>query len=516
MAENKLPDLNRNYFETELLGTEIADFPAEILDYPEKALQIGEGNFLRAFIDWMFHKMNKKGIFKGRAVVAQPIRKGRISNLNKQDCLYTLYLRGIENGSEVNKKEIMTAISRGIETYTQWDQFLELAKNPEIEFIVSNTTEAGIAYNEEDKLTDRPPESFPAKLTIYLYERYQEFNGDPDKGMVIIPVELIESNGDNLKKIILKLIDDWDLETGFKNWIKNSNHFLNTLVDRIVTGYPFNEAPALESELGYHDDNLDTGEIFHLFVIEGDESLKEKLPFHKANINVKWVDDLKPYRTTKVRILNGAHTSTLPVSYLAGVDLVRDAVNDELVSEFIKQAVFEDIIPTLDADEDELDNFASKIFERFQNPYIDHKWLDISLNSTSKFKTRVLPSLVQHIEKYNKVPERLSFALAALIHFYHGTELEDGKLAAYREGEKYLIRDDQAALKYFAEIWSRYEAEEIEMAELAENVLANQDFWDRDLNLLPGLKDSLISNLKMIAKEGMTQSLKILLEVNNG
>ncbi|MFP4198394.1 MAG: tagaturonate reductase [Halanaerobium sp.] len=512
MSENNLPMLDREYLESELLGTELADFSAEILDYPEKVVQIGEGNFLRAFVDWMFHTMNKKGIFKGRTVVVQPIREGRISNLNEQDGLYTLYLRGIENGKEVNKKEIMTAISRGIESYTQWEQFLKLSENPEIEFVVSNTTEAGIAYNEDDNLTDTPPESYPGKLTAYLYHRYQTFNGARDKGMIIIPVELIDRNGDNLKKIVLKLAADWELEPGFAEWIKESNHFLNTLVDRIVTGYPFNEIDELEAELGYHDQNLDTGEIFHLWVIEGDKSLKEKLPFQKAGLNVKWVDDLTPYRTTKVRILNGAHTSTVPVSYLAGIDLVRDAVNDDLVGEFIKQAVFEDIIPTLDADEEELEDFASKIFERFKNPYIDHKWLDISLNSTSKFKTRVLPSLVQYIEKYDKVPQRLSFALASLIHFYHGTELEEGKLAAYRNGEKYLIRDDQDALQYFADLWSGYEAEDIDLAELGAEVLANKNFWDRDLNQLPGLTDSLVSKLKMIEKEGMQKSLENLIK----
>ena len=513
MSDKDLPMLDREYLESELLGTELADYSAEILDYPEKVVQIGEGNFLRAFFNWMLHTMNKKGIFKGRAAVIQPIREGRISNLNEQDCLYTLYLRGIQDNKEVNKKEVMTSISRGIESYTQWEEFLKLAEKEKIEYVVSNTTEAGINYNKEDKkLTEMPPESYPGKLAAYLYRRYQTFDGDSDKGMIIVPVELIDRNGDNLKRIILKLADDWNLEDGFKEWIKEDNHFLNTLVDRIVTGYPFNEIDELEEELGYSDQNLDTGEIFHLWIIEGDKKLKEKLPFHKAGLNVKWVDDLTPYRTRKVRILNGAHTSTVPVSYLAGIDLVRDAVNDELVGEYLRQAVFEDIIPTLDFDEKELNNFAEKIFERFKNPYIDHKWLDISLNSTSKFKTRVLPSLVQHIEEYEKVPPRLSFALAALIHFYHGTEFEDGKLKAYRDGEKYLINDDRDALEYFAELWSRYEEDKIDLKELAEDVLGNEDFWDRDLNELAGLKDSLISYLKMIQKEGMKKSLEKLLK----
>ncbi len=512
MSQEKLPMLNRNLLEDRLLGTELAEYSSEILDYPERVVQIGEGNFLRAFVDWMFHEMNKKGIFKGTAVVVQPIREGRVSNLNEQDGLYTLYLRGIENGEEVNRKEIITSVSRGLESYKQWEEVLELAENPEIDIVFSNTTEAGISYNEDDKLTDAPPESYPGKLAAYLHRRYQTFEGAEDKGMVIVPVELIDRNGDNLKKIILKLADDWNLEAGFKEWIESSNHFLNTLVDRIVTGYPFNEIEKLESELGYHDQNLDTGEIFHLWVIEGDESLKEKLPFHKAGLNVKWVDDLTPYRTTKVRILNGAHTSTVPVSYLAGIDLVRDAVNDDLVGEFINQAVFKDIIPTLDADEEELHDFASNIFERFKNPYIDHKWLDISLNSTSKFKTRVLPSLVQHIEKLGKVPERLTFSLAALMIFYKGTEIEEAKLKAYRYGEEYLIRDDREALEYFLELWSRYEDNEIELSELAEDVLANKDFWDRDLNELPGLKESVISHLKVIKEEGLKSGLKKIIK----
>ncbi|MCC3144066.1 tagaturonate reductase [Halanaerobium sp. Z-7514] len=510
MAKKDLKMLNREFLEKQLLGSELANFPAEILDYPEKVLQFGEGNFLRAFVDWMFHKMNKKGIFKGRAVVIQPIRKGRISNLNEQDGLYTLYLRGIEAGEEVNKKEIMTAISRGLEAYSQWDKVLKLAEKEEIEIVVSNTTEAGISYNPDDKLEASPPESFPAKLAAYLYRRYEYFNGDPEKGMIILPVELIDRNGDNLKRIILKLADDWGLESEFKQWIKKSNHFLNTLVDRIVTGYPFNEIDDLEAELGYHDQNLDTGEIFHLWVIEGDESLKAKVPFHKADLNVKWVDDLSPYRTTKVRILNGAHTSTVPVAYLSGIDLVRDAVNDQLLGEFIKKAVFNDIIPTLRADQAELEDFANKIFERFKNPYIDHKWLDISLNSTSKFKTRVLPSIVEHIEKLNKTPEYLIFSLAALIAFYKGTEIEASELKAYREGKEYLIKDDQEALEFFAELWSKYENEKIELADLLNSVLAAKELWGRDLTELANLEASAFKQLKTIEKEGMKAALKKL------
>ncbi len=511
MSKANLPKLNKEYLNKELLGTELADYSAEIMEYPERVIQFGEGNFLRAFVDWMFHQMNKEGVFKGRTVIVQPIPQGRVSNLNEQDSLYTLLLRGMENGEVIDKREIMTGVSRGLEAYTQWDEVLKLAENPTIEFVFSNTTEAGIVYSADDKLDDAPPSSYPGKLAAYLYHRYQHFNGDKEKGMLIVPVELIDRNGDKLKEIILRLADDWDLPVDFKKWIEEDNTFVNTLVDRIVTGYPFKEIDTLEEELGYHDENLDTGEIFHLWIIEGDQSLKEKLPFHKVGLNVKWVDDMTPYRSRKVRILNGAHTSTVPVSYLSGIDLVRGAVNDELLGDFIKKVLFEDIIPTLDFDSDELKSFAGKILERFKNPYIDHKWLDISLNSTSKFKTRVLPSLVKYIEEYDKLPEKLVFSLASLITFYNGTEIRDKQLVAYRDNQEYLIKDDIGALEFFADIWGKYKNNDITIEELAKEVLANQNFWKRDLNELPGLTEGLIVYLNQIEEDGVKKSLKNLL-----
>ncbi|AZO94379.1 tagaturonate reductase [Halocella sp. SP3-1] len=511
MSKN-LPKLNKEYLKDNLLGTELADYSADILEYPERVIQFGEGNFLRAFVDWMFHQMNKEDVFKGRAVIVQPIPQGRVSNLNKQDGLYTLFLRGKQDGKVVDQREVMTAVSRGLEAYTQWDEVLKLAENPKIEFIVSNTTEAGIVYSPDDKLNDTPPDSYPGKLTAYLYHRYQFFNGDSDKGMLIIPVELIERNGDILREVVLKLADNWKLPEGFKDWIREHNTFVNTLVDRIVTGYPFKEKDKLEEELGYCDENLDTGEIFHLWIIEGDEALKEKLPFHKAGLNVKWVDDVTPYRSRKVKILNGAHTSTVPVSYLAGIDLVRDAVDDQLLSNFIKSVIFENIIPTMSLSAEELEDFAKKILERFANPFIDHKWLDISLNSTSKFKTRVLPSLVEFIEQKEELPDKLIFSLAALITFYKGTEIRDKHLVAYRQQEEYLIKDDISALEFFADLWSRYENNELGIEKLAEDVLGHQEFWQQDLNKLPGLTAAITDYLKQIEEQGVKKSLTALLD----
>lgn len=510
--KKKLPQLNEKFVTENLLGTKIADFKQEVLELPEKVIQFGEGNFLRGFVNWMFHEMNKNGIFNGSSVVIQPIPQGRVDNLNNQDFLYTVILRGIQNGKVVEKKQIVTSVSRGLKSYVDWEKILELAEKPEMEFVVSNTTEAGITYNPSDKLEATPPDSFPGKLTAYLYRRYQYFNGADDKGMIIIPVELIENNGDNLRKIIIKLAKDWGLESGFIEWIKNANTFFNTLVDRITTGYPENEIEEIENNLGYRDENMVAAEIFHSWYIEGDEKFKEKLPFHKADLNVKWVDDLKPYRTRKVRILNGAHTSTVPVSFLYGIDTVREAVNDDVVGEFISQIMFDEVIPTLDSDKEEMEDFADKIIERFKNPFIEHKWLDISLNSISKFKTRVLPSLLQYEEKYNKLPRGIVFSLASLVKFYQGQQLKENKLLATRNGEEYLINDDQSVLEFFLNLWNAYHQDEIDIKELVQQVLGNEDFWDQDLNDLPGLTDQVENNIRKIEDKGMKKCLKLLLE----
>lgn len=515
-----LPRLNKKYLANKLLGQEIADYPADLLEYPERVIQFGEGNFLRAFMDWFFHEMNKKGIFQGRAVVIQPISQGRVSQLNEQDGLYTLLLRGLEKGQIVNKKEVMTGVSRGLNAYTQWGEILRLAEDPAIEFVVSNTTEAGIVYSREDRPGDNPPNSFPGKLTAYLYHRYRYFGGARDKGMIIIPAELIEGNGDQLRAIVLKLAEEWALPEDFKAWVREANVFLNTLVDRIVTGYPFHERDKLEEELGYGDENIVAGEIFHLLVIEGDKKLQEKLPFHEAGLNVIWVDNLTPYRERKVRILNGAHTSAVAVSFLAGIDLVREAVQDKLLGKFIRKTIFENIIPAMDMAPEELEAFATEVLERFANPFIDHKWLDISLNSIAKFKARVLPSLLDYIEKKNNrgeasssaLPRYLVYSLAALINFYRGREIRDNSLLAERNGETYLVRDDIKVLEFFAGLWGRYFAGEIDLEELAGDLLANQAFWGQDLNEVAGLRASLVDYLAAIEGKGLRGSLLELLE----
>ena len=413
-------------------------FPADLhvspkKKLPEKILQFGEGNFLRGFVDWMIDRMNEQGLFNGSVVVVQPIEEGLVDVLNSQDGLYTLYLRGMQDGITVEQKSIISSISRGINLYTDFESYMKMAESADLRFVISNTTEAGIAYSAHDKPTDKPPVSYPGKLTVLLYRRFKALNGDPAKGLVIIPCELIDRNGDNLKEIILRLSREWDYEQEFIHWLATSNYFLNSLVDRIVTGYPKDEAQKLADELGYNDKLLDTGEIFHLWVIEGNKRFAEELPFTKAGLNVIWTDDMTPYRTRKVRILNGAHTMTVLAAYLYGLDTVKECVDDRLIKAYMEKGLYEEIIPTLDLPENELLEFAKAVSERFANPFIKHYLLSISLNSTSKFKTRVLPSITEYVKRKGKIPQVLTFSMAALIAFYRGTELSGNVVERHEE-----------------------------------------------------------------------------------
>jgi tagaturonate reductase len=509
MLNHNRPVLNRELLVQKILGTGLAGYSQEILSYPEKVIQFGEGNFLRAFVEWMFHRLNQAGLFQGRVVVVQPIAQGRSANLNAQDGLYTLFLRGIQNNETVDCREVIPTISRSLNAYTEWDRVMACARNPEIEYIISNTTEAGISYSAGDGLDDNPPASFPGKITAYLYHRYQHFQGDPAKGIVVIPCELIERNGSNLQKIVLQLAAEWGLPSDFTAWINNHNHFLNTLVDRIVPGYPAQEAAVFEEDLGYRDQNLLMAEIFHLWVIEGDSLLAERLPFHKAGLNVKWVNDLTPYRTRKVRILNGAHTATMAVAYLSGMDLVREAVNDPNVGLFMRQAIDQEIIPVLDLDREELSSFAADVLERFTNPFIHHRWLDISLNSMAKFQTRVLPSIQRYIELKAEIPRKLCFSLAALVVFYRGGEFKAGQFIGRRGETEYLIRDDMAVLKFFREIWNRYETNQLSLKELAVQTLGQ--VWPGSSRNYPQLQAQLANDLAKILNLGMKKSLEVIM-----
>lgn len=475
--------------------------------FPEKVLQFGEGNFLRGFVDWMFNRLNANGLFNGSIVVVQPIRQGLINIINEQEGLYTLILRGTQNGEIVRSKELVTAISRGVDVYKDFNEYIMMAENPELRVIVSNTTEAGIEYDPSDKLEDMPPASFPGKLTLLLYRRYKAFKGDESKGFIIVPCELIDRNGDNLKKVVLRLAEEWKLGEDFIEWVHKANCFLNTLVDRIVTGYPKDQAETIMGELGYRDNLMDTGEIFHLWVIEGDSKLSKELPFDRAGLNVIWTEDMTPYRTRKVRILNGAHTMTVLAAYLYGRDTVKECIDDKLINAYMRQGIFEEIIPTLDLSKDELVQYAEDVMERFSNPFIEHYLLSISLNSVSKFKTRVLPSILEYVKRKGELPKILTFSLAALFAFYRGNILKDGSLSGLRFEREYKICDDIDILEYFKDAWSgTYTQEEVKI--LVSKLLSMTGWWGTDLNDVEGLAAQVSEYIYNIITHGIEKALK--------
>lgn len=382
----------------------------------ETVIQFGEGNFLRGFFDYFLHKMNEKGLYDGKSVVVQPRVGGKCALLNAQDCKYNLYLRGIQNGEIVKEHIFVESISRCVDPYKNFEDYMALADNPDFRFIVSNTTEAGIEFDNTCKFDDKPCKSFPGKLTQLLYKRFE--NGL--NGFIILPCELIDNNGAELKKCVLKYAELWNLEADFITWLENENHFVNTLVDRIVTGYPNDETKDAHPD----DKFLDTAEIFHLWVIEGD--FEEEFPLKKAGFNVDWTDDAKPYKKIKVRILNGAHTSLVAGALLSGIETVGEAMNDETASAFLNKCMKEEILPTIGENNESI-AFANSVFDRFRNPFIQHKWRSIALNSVSKFSVRVLPTLLEYKEKNGKAPKGLTLSLASLIYFYKNDNPDDAE-----------------------------------------------------------------------------------------
>jgi tagaturonate reductase len=474
---------------------------SEYKQYPEKVLQFGEGNFLRAFVDWQIDKMNKEADFNGSVVVVQPIEFGMVDKLNEQDGLYTLYLQGMNEGKAIEEHSVINSISRGINPYTNHEEYLKLAENPDLRFVFSNTTEAGIVYDENDKLEDAPQKSFPGKLTALLYRRFKAFNGQKDKGFIIIPCELIDRNGDKLKEVILKLAKLWNLEEEFATWINEANTFCSTLVDRIVPGYPRDTIKEITEELGYEDNLVNVGEYFHLFIIEGPKWIENEFPVSKAGLNIKFVDAMAPYRTRKVRILNGAHTSLVPVAYLYGLDTVADSVNHDIVGKFIKDTIYEEIIPTLDLPAEELKYYAEVVIERFMNPFVKHYLMSIALNSMSKFETRDLPSLLQYVKAKEELPKRLVFSLAALIEFYKG-----------KRGEENInLADDDHVLELYKAVWNNCDGSEDALKTVVTSVLAYERVWKMNLNEVEGLTEAVTHYLVNIEKLGVKEALKEVL-----
>lgn len=386
----------------------------------ETIIQFGEGGFLRSFADVFVHKMNEQGLYDGKVVVVQPIAKGLIPVINEQNGVYHQFLRGIEDGQVVNECIKVTSVSRGVNPYTDYAEYLKLAHNPDMRVIISNTTEAGIEYLGTESFDDAPPKSFPAKLTRLLYERFDAGLS----GFIILSCELIDNNGKELLDCVLKYAKLWNLPDAFVQWIQKENHFCNTLVDRICTGYPKDEVEELTRFLGEEDKLMNTAEIFHLWVIEGD--FEEEFPLQKAGVNVIWTPDVKPYKKRKVRILNGAHTSMVLAARLYGLSTVKECLDNTTVRAFLDKTLSEEIIPTLGSTEEDI-TFGKAVLDRFANPFVKHQLLSIALNSVSKFKARVLPTLLEYYEENKKLPKCMTFSLAALIAFYRTDEANDGE-----------------------------------------------------------------------------------------
>ncbi|MDB2160214.1 tagaturonate reductase [Clostridium butyricum] len=469
--------------------------------YPVKVIQFGEGNFLRAFVDWQIDKMNKEADFNGSVAVVQPLEGGLIHMLNEQDCLYTLYLQGIQNGKATKTHTVIDCIDRAVDPYKDYNKYLELAEIPSVRFIISNTTEAGIVFENDDKLEGGCQKGYPSKLTALLYHRFKTFNGALDKGLNIIPCELIDRNGEKLKEIVLKYAEIWNLGDEFITWINTANTFFCSLVDRIVPGYPRDTIEEVRAELGYDDNLVDVGEVFHLWVIEGPQCLKEELPIEKAGLNVKVVDDMTPYRTRKVRILNGPHTAMVPVAYLYGLETVGETVDHEIMGQYVRELIFDEIVPTLDLPHDELVQFGNDIIERFQNPYVKHYLMSIALNSMSKYKTRDLPSLTEYLKRKGELPRKLVFSLAALIEFYKGK----------RGNEDIKLADDEHILELYKNLWSECDGSESGLKTLVTKVLAYDRNWGMDLNEIEGLTQAVTDNLILIEKAGMKEAVKSVL-----
>ena len=469
---------------------------------PVRVLQFGEGNFLRGFADYMIDIANEKGQFDGDIVLIKPIEFGSLERFEKQDCLYTVSLRGIIDGKAEVKNRIITSIADTADAIGEYDKYMEYAKLDTLRFIISNTTEAGIVYDENDRFEYTPPHTFPGKLTGFLFERFRYFEGASDKGLIMLPVELIDDNGIHLKECVLKQIDNWNLGEEFKNWVETSCIFCSTLVDRIITGYPKGEDEKLWEEWNYRDELIVTGEPFALWVIECPKDISAEFPLDKAGLPVIYTDNQKPYKQRKVRILNGAHTSFVLASFLCGNDIVLQSMEDEDILKFIQKTIYDEVIPTLTLPKKDLEDFAQAVITRFKNPYVKHALLSISLNSVSKWRARCLPSFLGYIEQKKTLPAHLTFSLSALMAFYTGSEIREGALIGHRGEEEYRIMDDAAVLEFFAANSSK------DAKDFTEAFLAREDFFGQNLNEIEGLTDEVSEYLDDIRKLGMREAIR--------
>lgn len=475
---------------------------SEIQQFPVKVLQIGEGNFLRGFADWMIYESAVKGAFKGTVAVTQPRRTGRdkLLTLREQDGLYTLLTRGIVNGAAAEKATIIPVLSRTIDPYEEWQDFLQLAASPDLDIIISNTTEAGLIYQKTNYEAGVPIDSFSGKLTVFLHERFIHYGGSKESGLLILPCELVERNGDLLKKYVLQHSIDFGFSDSYREWIQQHNRFLNNLVDRIVTGAPSeDEAAILTERCGYEDKLLTLAEPYHLWAIEGEPDLDLRFPLAQAGLNVHWTTDLKPFQLRKVRLLNGSHTLMTPIAILKGQTFVRETMEDSRLGAFVREAAEKEIIPILDLPEEEMKNYVKEVWDRFLNPYINHKLTDIMLGSISKFKVRLLPTMLESINRNGILPERIVTSFSALLRLYRAEQTADGYVSQTFDGEKVILRDEEQLLASMAQHWSKYSG--ANMDEIVADILADEQIWGQNLDLISGLRQQVAEYLNKWEEE---------------
>ncbi|WP_158734849.1 tagaturonate reductase [Alteribacillus sp. YIM 98480] len=479
-------------------------------DFPEKVLQIGEGNFLRGFVDWMIERMNRQGVFQGRIVAVQPTPHGRkLPDLKKQDGAYTVVLRGQEDGQIVDQAEVVTAISRGINPYEEWDELVETACSEDIEVVISNTTEAGLTYQEEEYKENQAVLSYPGKLTQLLYQRYQAFQGAADKGWVILPCELVQQNGTVLKDLVLRKIKEWSLGSSFQEWVLQANTFCETLVDRIVTGYPYNEEKELKERFGYEDKLMTVGEPYHLFVIEGDQHVREVLPFGQTELNVRFapVDD---YAELKIRLLNAPHTMMFALGYLHGKDTVYESMRDREIRSYVEKMIDAAIKPVLPYEDKEKDDLAASVLERFENPYQRHLLTDLGQNGLEKFKTRVLPLWKRWEGRSTAANHYFALALAGVLAYYQPAEKNGEKVKGLAKGREIPLREKESTITYMHEQWQLVYNSQQSLHQLAANVLRNPNVWDENLSLADKEQEKVGTYLEAIIQYDAQKAFQLL------
>ncbi len=476
---------------------------ASTFNLPEKVLQFGTGVLLRGLPEYFIDKANKAGVFNGRVVVVKSTGKGTTTEFDKQDSLYTIAIRGIENGQKTEENIICSAVSRVLDAQTRWNDVLAIARSKDLEIIISNTTEVGIQLTDDD-IRASPPKSFPGKLLAVLYERYKSFNGDVDRGLVIVPTELISDNGAVLRKVVFALAKQNNMDEDFLVWLEQSNTFCNSLVDRIVPGKPEeNTLMALEQQLGYSDELLIIAEVYRLWAIEGDEEVKQVLSFSQTDTGVVITPDISKFKELKLRLLNGSHTLTCALAVIAGFDTVQAAMNDDQFSEFIADILHEDLSRAIpyNVPADEALQFSESVLDRFRNPYIKHYWLSISINYTLKLKMRVVPTLLRYYENFNAVPEHIAFGFAAYLLFMRSEE-SAGHFLGTAQGKTYKIDEDNAL--YYSNLWLTARSSE----EVVSRALSNVQLWDTNLSLLPGFAESVMDHVRTIEQVGVIEGMK--------